>query len=368
MGVDSPRFSSGYQRTESRLGLTTCVNLVWWDNGGGLRTDVDVLTDLLVTSGCDVRFNGRATREPASTVMRVSDALNVRLHHAYGALTTSRAYDVNLFLESIDPDFIPHARINCLIPNPEWFRDENRPFISKMDWVLCKTRSAVGAFQPLTAHTRYVGFSSMDRREPHIRRDDELVFLHAAGGSRWKGTAPVVEVWRRHPEWPRLHVLRSDALYGGEPVEQLMAAPNIEFVTGRLDDATWKRYQNACLVHLCPSEAEGFGHLIVESMSCGAVVVTTDGAPMNELVTPERGLLVRAARSEPMALATRYFVDSLDLERQVACILAMSPDDRRRLGDSARRWYESQCASFAAELTGFIAEAKAVAVSRSGVS
>ena len=114
--------------------------------------------------------------------------------------------------------------------------------------------------------------------------------------------------------------------------------------------------------------AEGFGHLIVESMSCGAVVVTTDGAPMNELVTPERGLLVRAARSEPMALATRYFVDPLDLERQVARILAMPPEDRRRLGDSARRWYESQCTSFAAELTGFIAEAKAVAVPRSEVS
>ena len=330
------------------------INLVTWDNGGGLRTDVEVLTDLLSACGCEVLFNGRSTRSERGAWR--SDGLRVRVRHGVAAVTARRSYDVNLFLESIAPEFLPHARVNCLIPNPEWFRDENRPYLSQIDWVLCKSRSAVAAFQPLTPRTRYVGFRSPDRSDSHQRPDDDLLFLHASGSSRWKGTAAVIAVWRRHPDWPRLHVLRSRTLYGGEAVEDLSPAPNIDVVTEWLDDAAWKRYQNACAVHLCPSEAEGFGHLILESMSCGAVVVTTDGAPMNELVTADRGVLVRAARSEPMHLATRYFVDPDDLERQVARLIAMSPDERRLLGERARRWYEHQYASCAEEWSSFIAE------------
>ena len=332
------------------------INLVSWDNGGGLRTDVDVLAELLAACGCDVRFNGRSSKQPASATSRMADGVNVRVHHAYAALTTRPAYDANLFLESIDSDFIPYGRVNCLIPNPEWFRDENRAHLTSMDWVLCKTRGAVDTFQRLTANARYLGFSSMDRRDPDTPWSENLSFLHAAGRSLWKGTATVVDVWRQHPEWPRLYVLRHPTMYGGEPAQTFEPATNIEFITERLDDLSWRRYQNSCLVHVCPSEAEGFGHLIGESMSCGAVVITTDGAPMNELITPERGVLVRAARSEPMALATRCFVDPVDLERQVGRVLAMSDDERRTLGERARLWYDTERERFAAAIRLFVSD------------
>jgi hypothetical protein len=91
-------------------------------------------------------------------------------------------------------------------------------------------------------------------------------------------------------------------------------------------------------------------------MSCGAVVITTDGAPMNELVTAERGVLVRAARTEPMALATRYFVDPVDLERQVGRVLAMSADERRALGNRARQWYETERERFARAVRLFVSD------------
>jgi glycosyltransferase involved in cell wall biosynthesis len=337
-------------------GRTREVNLVGWDNGGGLRTDVNILSAVLTRAGCRVRFNGRPSRPPRNRVGRTLDTVGMLVRHAAAELRSAAPYDVNLFVETIDPRFIPFARTNCLIPNPEWFRDENRAYMGKMDWVLCKTRSAVDAFREIAAHTRYVGFASVDRRD-EVASSGELVFLHTAGASPWKGTAAVIEVWRRHPEWPRLRVLRSSALYGGERAEDFEGAANIELVNERLDDATFRRYQNTCQVHVCPSEAEGFGHIIGEAMSCGAVVITTDGAPMNELVTPERGVLVRAHRSEPMRLATRYFVDPDDLERQVARVIAMTPEERRRLGDNARRWFEEQRGSFERALSDFVNDA-----------
>jgi len=253
---------------------------------------------------------------------------------------------VNLFIESISPKAIRFGRLNCFIPNPEWFREENMPYLPAMDMVLCKTHDAVATFRPLAQDTRYVGFTSTDRLEPDILRSNELLCLHAAGASPSKGTSAVVETWRRHPEWPRLVVIRSPAWYSGEAVPKEPTAPNIEYVIARLDDRTWRRYQNTCEVHVCPSEAEGFGHIIVEAMSCAALVITTDGPPMNELVTTDRGVLVSYARSEPMRLGSSYFVDVDDLERQVGRVLKMEERERRALGGNARNWYESQSRAF----------------------
>lgn len=39
-------------------------------------------------------------------------------------------------------------------------------------------------------------------------------------------------------------------------------------------------------IHVCASEREGFGHYINEARAAGALVVSTDHPPMNELITP----------------------------------------------------------------------------------
>ena len=326
------------------------VNVVGWDNGGGLTTDIGILTGILTEIGCRVQFNGRRIRSPSSLAERIFHGAALRLRQAYVAVRARPVYDVNLFIESIAPKFIPAGRLNCLIPNPEWFREENMPYLSLMDLVLCKTRNAVDIFTPLASDARYLGFTSADRLDPETRRSNALMCLHAAGASPSKGTSAVLRAWYRHPEWPRLVVIRSPSWYGGQPLPEEPEASNIQYVTERLDDHTLKRYQNECEVHICPSEAEGFGHFIVEAMSCGAVVITTDAPPMNELVTENRGVLVRSERAEPMRLGTSYFVDVDDLERQISRVLDMGQNERRAMGRNARQWYETQCKSFEATM------------------
>jgi len=112
-----------------------------------------------------------------------------------------------------------------------------------------------------------------------------------------------------------------------------------------------------------PSQAEGYGHVIGEGMSCGAVVVTTDAAPMNELVRPDRGVLVRVARTEPMRRSTKNFVDIDDLEAKLTMIFAMTPERRAELGRNARAWYEAQDQRFQRNLEAFLAEVPAPAAS-----
>jgi glycosyltransferase involved in cell wall biosynthesis len=140
---------------------------------------------------------------------------------------------------------------------------------------------------------------------------------------------------------------------------ELPPAPNIEYLDQHLESGALRKYQNRCAVHLCPSEAEGFGHSIVEAMSCEAVVVTTDAPPMNEIVTTNRGVLVRAARSEPMRLGTRYFADVDDLELQIGRVIAMKPEERRALGQNARQWYLTQREAFKSAMKAFLDEIRA---------
>ena len=73
-------------------------------------------------------------------------------------------------------------------------------------------------------------------------------------------------------------------------------------------------------------------------MSCGAVTITTDAPPMNELITPERGLLA-ARTSRPHLSGTGILVDCDSLAEQVERALCMSDTTRQGMEQRARDWY-----------------------------
>jgi glycosyltransferase involved in cell wall biosynthesis len=135
--------------------------------------------------------------------------------------------------------------------------------------------------------------------------------------------------------------------------------PNVRYEESYLSAENLRRLQNESEIHVIPSQAEGYGHIIGEGMSCGAVVVTTDAPPMNELVTPERGALVSVESSEPMLLGTKNFVNVLALEQTLAEVFGMSSSEREALGNQARRWFERQHAEFVDRLRSLIADVAA---------
>jgi hypothetical protein len=60
---------------------------------------------------------------------------------------------------------------------------------------------------------------------------------------------------------------------------------------------------------------------------------------MNEIVTPSAGCRAYTA-SEPQRLGTKFQVDPRSLETNILALLAMDDTSKRRLGESARRWFE----------------------------
>ena len=61
---------------------------------------------------------------------------------------------------------------------------------------------------------------------------------------------------------------------------------------------------------------------------------------MNELVTPERGVLVAPERRAPMRSGTKFFVAVEALEAAIDGLLRASAEERLALGHAGRRWYE----------------------------
>jgi glycosyltransferase involved in cell wall biosynthesis len=315
----------------------TRVNLVARDNGFGLSRNLYLLRDALADTGFDVTVSG--IRRGA--LRKVLHPLKLRAGTLARRLAGRPAgrWDVNLMLERIRPEYLATARHNVLLPHPEWFDERDRPWLDRIERVFALTHHAMPIFEALGSRVDYTGFTSEDRRDRGVAR--ERAFFHLAGRSVNKGTDTLLALWRRHPEWPPLTVLQSPRV--ARPV---VHAGNIAHRIDYVADAELKRIQNAHRFHLCPSETEGFGHYLIEAMGVGAVVVTLDAPPMNEMVAPERGALVPFARTGSQGLATTYFYTADAMEAVIERLLAMPDAELGKMGAAARAWFEANDRAF----------------------
>jgi len=313
------------------------INIVGIDNGAGLSADARLLQGVLTAAGA---MAGWSTRSPTRGALRLNRLL--------GRRWPAPRFDVNVFLERCIPAWFPLARRNVLIPNPEWFPPEQAALLPQLDQILCKTLDAQAIFNGLGAPTRWIGFTAQDRFGDDLAARGPLRVLHLAGRSEHKGTSRVLEAWRRHPEWPPLTVVRRPL--NSDAVLDLPALPNVRYLTERLSDEEIGDLQRTHAVYLLPSEVEGYGQSLVEGLSAGAVVVTTDAPPMNELVTPQRGVLVAATPGEPCRLARLHHVDVDALEARLIDVFAWPVERRMALGSAARRWFSDNDRRFREEL------------------
>lgn len=306
------------------------VNLIARDNGFGLTRNLNLLHDALAGAGFEVTVSGirRGALRKALHPLKLRTDTCMRRLTGRGA----QRWDVNLMLERVRPEYLATARHNVLMPHPEWFDERDRTWLPRLDRVFALTRHAVPIFEALGLKVDCTGFTSEDRRDDTVPR--ERAFFHLAGRSANKGTDALLAAWKQHPEWPRLTVLQSPRV-----ARALVHAPNIAHRVDYIPDAELKRIQNAHRFHLCPSETEGFGHYLVEAMGVGAVVLTLDAPPMNEMVTPGRGALIAPSRTGSQSLATTYFYEVAALETAIERLLATPDAELERIGGAARAWF-----------------------------
>ncbi len=333
----------------TRLSDTTMtrVQVIARDNGAGLSRDLAILARALTGAGFEVTVSAIGAgglRRQATLLKRRAQSTWRRWRHGAAA----GRFDVNLMDERGRPDYLPLARRNVLMPHPEWFDEADRPRLGAFDRIYTKTRHAVPIFEALGCRAEFVGFTSFDRRLPEVQR--EPTFFHLGGRSINKGSQPLLDLWLRKPQWPTLTLVQRAKLQRPARLPE-----NVNLIDDYLDDVVLQRLQNQHQFHLCPSETEGFGHHLVEGMSVGAILLTTDAPPMNEMVAPDCGVLAAYSRTGVQRLAKTYFVDPTALEAGVERLLAFGAEERRTRSEAARAWWETNDRAFRQRLADAVA-------------
>ncbi|ADI38796.1 putative glycosyltransferase [Waddlia chondrophila WSU 86-1044] len=297
------------------------INLFCRLNGHGLSTDAAILTEALTAQGAQVRRVDRKS-------WKVSSA------------------DINIFCEHMVPKYFSKAAKNWFIPNPEWF-GQNLEDLKNIDLILCRTKEVERIFNDLGMKTYFLGFTSPDCFQPHVvKRSDQ--YLHLAGNSTYKGTDATVKAWMANQSFPLLTVISKKKA----PPSDL--TPNVKWEQKYVSKEELLDVLNRSAIHLCPSEAEGFGHYISEAMSCGAVVVTTDAPPMNEFIRDPRFLIPYESASKH-DLAMKYYVSAADVEAKVREITQLSPGELKAVGEANRQRYLEMKKNFEENIEQLIA-------------
>lgn len=279
--------------------------LISKDNGVGLTKDIAILKTIIESHGHRADFVDWQN-EP------------------------TKGYDVNIFLELFNKDFLPYGEMNYLIPNPEWFLVQwNTEYIRNRVTVLTKTRDTERIFKRLFfPRVTYTGFTSVDMHLPETEK--KLQFVHLPGKSEAKGTSQVIKAFEQMPDVEL-------TIYS----EQFLSAktPNIKIHRDRLSDEGFRKVQNEFSFHLCPSIYEGFGHYINEAKSCGNVVITTNASPMNELITRNTGFAVGVDKIGMQAFATTFTPSVDQIIEAVRVCQTLNSDEAAMIGNAARRSY-----------------------------
>lgn len=302
------------------------INLITQcNNGKGLETDLKILKEALEKLDCLV------------TVLDLEDNRWNRAH-------------INIFIQGLVLEKFPMAKQNWFIPNPEWFQADMR-FLERVDLVLCRTKEVEKIFRDLCKQTYYLEFTSPDCYQDNVKKDYRH-FLHLAGGSHLKGTKNILPIWLSNPSFPLLTIVN----FLNPCTSQ---APYIECISTRLPQNELRKLQNQSGFHLCPSETEGFGHYIMEAMSTGAVVITTDAPPMNEFIQDKR-CLIPYTKASPLHLATLYEIDQQQLQNKIEHLLTLTSQELEEIGQRNRAVYEEKQQGFYEKLEELIVNISAL--------
>lgn len=287
------------------------VALVSYDNGVGLTCDMRLLDGMLTDAGYVVSW---------------VDWRNMRMPH----------HDIAIFLELWNPRLMRFATHTVGIFNIEWFQRKWTIGLHACTQLWTKSGEAQHLFanQLGLGKSVYTGFMSRDMYSPGVPR--ELAAVHLRGKSSLKGTNAVLEAWDTNPDLPPLTVISNDHLNVPTGVRLLH----------RLNEEQLSRELNRAQIHVCPSETEGWGHYIVEGMSVGAVVITTDATPMSEHITPDVGVLISPVARCQHGLATAWCVDASGIARAVRVVAGMTPRERVNMGAQARARFHARNDAF----------------------
>ncbi|CAI5739510.1 unnamed protein product [Hyaloperonospora brassicae] len=333
----------GHEALDSKAAY--CINVVTPSDSPGMLLDFELYLNALPSARPVYAYSGNGEEK--------NDTLGIEMDKQLDMPTS--VIDIYLERHPVDKKYYanlraPKGKTIWMMQNIEFFdrHELENPTVGVM---IVKNRIGLKKIleyryrHQLSYSVFYTKHTSRDVYQPAVQRD-WTSFLHLAGSSPFKNTRVILEAWALHPEWPQVivRVIKADLCewiedrFGDKDSWQLH---NVDYACGSMPAEEKGQLQNRIGLHLCPSEAEGFGHYINEARSVGALILTTNVPPMNELVDEESGVLVGEPHAWWWQTKGDLFVPLArvgvaDIERGVEQILLLSIEERQRMGKRSR--------------------------------
>lgn len=257
-------------------------------NGAGLQKDYEILRTELLRRGHQV--NGIQFNDPVGIVKS----------------------DVNVFLETVRSELFQYAEQQWVVPNPEWWGADWFNF--KFDKVLVKTHDGERIFKEKFGDCcKYLGWKTSDMYVPQIKREKK--FLHVSGKSSFKNTTAILDA----------HKLIKFPL--------TIISSLVKGARTKVSDSELIMLMNNHQFNLMPSAYEGYGHSLHEAFGVGAVVITTDAPPMNELAP---AILVKGEEWKKYNSGQLYKVSAKSVALGIEMALGLSDEDIAEIRQMAR--------------------------------
>lgn len=249
-------------------------------------------------------------------------------------------YDLQIFLENIVSSYLPYGRYNALMVN------QDISFIGPaeaVDIYICKTRYCHQKLRNFLTKreldTPIIFTSFFTPSTGNFIKEKKPFALHAAGESPYKSTLELMGLWKRHPEWPPLHVI-------GSKWHNTITADNIVTYSEYLSSSELDQLQRSAYLYVCPSTKEGWGHYIDEGRINAAPIIATNAPPMNELCRYSSLLVDVGKMEEDLKIlhhnldAHYFYFDEKSMEHAMGRFLAMTPQEREEEGLRNLRAYQ----------------------------
>ena len=181
----------------------------------------------------------------------------------------------------------------------DYYKENTIEFFDIYDFIICNTKRHYEAFENHKQKYFVPWGTNTNIFKPNYqlaKKSNELVFFHSAGMSNRKGTDLVIKAFIKGELFNRSKLIihtqvdikgisgyeTNDLLkYNIQVIKKTVTAPGLYY----LGD-----------VYVYPTKLEGLGLTIFEALASGLPVITTDNAPMNEVVTNDVGKLIEVER------------------------------------------------------------------------
>lgn len=188
---------------------------------------------------------------------------------------------------------MPHLKIGTYV---DYYKEDTIKDFNNYDFLICNTKRHYSVFKHHPQCYYIPWGTDIDVFKFNNRKNDLLTFFHSVGMSKRKGTNQVVDAFIQGGIYTKAKLLIHSQIdieknfgykieylekHNIEVIEKTITAPGLYYLAD---------------VYVYPTTLDGLGLTMYEALSSGLPIITTNNAPMNEIVNKSIGYLVEVEK------------------------------------------------------------------------